>query len=182
VVGHLLVVRPEAFMHRHAQALVLVVGALLASSCSNTDARSVPAQPSFISASFATITTTSSTVTAQPVSNPSCPSITPFKVDGGIVVTPNGSSNVNIDDVRFRFTDTSGLQTPQITLPMLPVTIAAPNPVPPVGSATAGSSTTLPLTFGIGCGTGKQGTITLIVDMSDDRGRRGSQQLTMNVR
>jgi hypothetical protein len=166
-------------MHRHAQAVVLVVGALFASSCGNTDARSVPAQPSFVSASFVTITPTSSTVTAQPVSNPSCPSIPPFKVDGGIVVTPNGSSNVTIDDVRFRFTDTFGLQTPQITLPMLPVTIAAPNPVPPVGSATA---TTLPLTFGIGCGTGKQGTITLIVDTSDGRGRRGSQQLTMNVR
>ncbi len=55
---------------------------------------------------------------------------------------------------------------------MPPVTIAAPIPTTQFGSALvqAGSVTTVPLTLAIGCGTGSQGTILVIVDMSDDLG------------
>jgi hypothetical protein len=171
-------------MHRHLQGVALVTAALLGSSCSDTDARSELTQPSFVGGSFVAVTAASSTTFAQPVSNPICPSIAPFTVAFGIIVRANGSSNVIIDSVQFRFTDSSGLQTPPVTLPMPPVTIAAPNPTTQFGSALvqAGSATTVPLNLPIGCGTGNQGTILIIVDMSDDLGRRSSQQVKVTVR
>jgi hypothetical protein len=171
-------------MQRHAQAVVLVAAAFFASSCSDTDARSAMTQPSFVGGSSVVVTAASSTAFAQPANNPFCPSIAPFNVVFGIVVRANGSSNVIIDGVQLRFTDSSGLQAPQITLPMPPLTIAAPNPTTQFASAMvpAGSATTVPLTLGIGCGTGSQGTIVIIVDTSDDHGRRASQRVNVTVR
>jgi hypothetical protein len=108
----------------------------------------------------------------------------PFNVAFGIIVRANGSSNVIIDGVQFRFTDSSGLQTPQITLPMPPVTIAAPVPTTQFGSALvqAGSATTVPLFLAIGCGTGRQGTIVIIVDTSDEIGHHSSHHVKVAVR
>jgi hypothetical protein len=171
-------------MHRYPLAVALVAAVFLASSCSDSHAHSELTQPSFVGGSFVAVTAASSTAFAQPANNPICPSIPPFKVGFGIIVSANGSSNVIIDGVRFGFTDSSGLQTPQITLPMPPVTIAAPNPTAPFGSARVqpGSATTVPLTLAIGCGTGSQGTILIIVDTSDELGRRSSQQVKVTVR
>jgi hypothetical protein len=171
-------------MHRHAQAVVLVAAAFLASSCSDTDARSAMTQPSFVGASSVVVTAASPTAFAQPATNPLCPSIAPFNVGFAIVVRANGAANVIINSVQLTFTDSSGLQAPQITLPMPPVTIAAPTPTTQFGSAMvqAGSATTVPLTLGIGCGTGSQGTIVIIVDTSDDHGRHASQRLNVTVR
>jgi len=171
-------------MRRHQQAVALVAAAFLASSCSDSDARSELTQPSAVGGSFVAVAAASSTAFAEPTNNPSCPSIAPFNVAFGITVRANGSSNVIIAGVRFRFTDSSGLQTPQITLPMPPVTIAAPIPTTQFGSALvqAGSVTTVPLTLAIGCGTGTQGHILVIVDTSDDLGRRSSQQVKVTVR
>jgi hypothetical protein len=170
---------------RYPQAVALVAAAFLASSsCSDSDARSELTQPSFVGGSFVVVTAASSTAFAQPANNPICPSIAPFNVGFSIVVRANGSSNVIIDGVQFQFTDSSGLQTPQITLPMPPVTIAAPTPTTQFGSALvrAGSATTVPLNLPIGCGTGSQGTILIIVDTSDDLGRRSLQQVKVTVR
>ena len=170
-------------MHRYPQAVALVAAAFLAASCSDTDARSELTQPSFVGGSFVAVTAASSTAFAQPANNPTCPSVAPFNVTFGIIVKANGSSNVIIHGIQFRFTDSSGLQTPQITLPMPPVTFAAPIPTTQFGSALvqAGSGTTVPLTLPIGCGTGNQGTILIIVDTSDDLGRRLSQQVKVTV-
>ena len=171
-------------MHRYPQAVALVAAAVLASSCSDNDARSALTQPSFVGGSFVAVTAASSTAFAQPSNDPICPSIAPFNVTFGIIVKANGSSNVIIHGVQLRFTDSSGFQTPQITLPMPPVTIAAPIPTTEFGSAMvqAGSATTVPLTLAIGCGTGSQGTILVIVDTSDDLGRRSSEQVRITVR
>ncbi len=171
-------------MHRHLQVISLVAAFFLASSCSDTDARSELTQPSFVGGSFVAVTATSSTTFAQPVNNPICPSIAPFNVGFGIVVRASGSSNVIIDGVQLRFTDASGVQSPQITLPMPAVTTAAPNPTALFGSSLvpAGSATTVPMNLPIGCGTRRQGTILIIVDTSDDRGHRSSQQVQVTVR
>jgi hypothetical protein len=168
-------------MHRHLQVISLVAAFFLASSCSDMDARSELTQPSFVGGSFVAVTATSSTTFAQPVNNPICPSIAPFNVGFGIVVRASGSSNVII---QLRFTDASGVQSPQITLPMPAVTTAAPNPTALFGSSLvpAGSGTTVPMNLPIGCGTGSQGTILIIIDTSDDRGHRTSQQVQVTVR
>jgi hypothetical protein len=168
-------------MQRYVQLVVLVGVALLVSSCSDTDARL--AQPSFARASSAVVKPMSSTAIARPVSDAFCPSVSPFNVQFGIIVTANGTV-VIVNAIRFQFIDTSGLQTPQVTLPMPPVTFAAPNPVPPFGSTMVqpGSAITVPLTLGIGCGTGTTGTIIIIVVTSDDQGRTQSQQVSVAVR
>ena len=168
-------------MQRYVQLVVLVGVAVLVSSCSDTDARL--AQPSFARASSALVKPMSSTAIARPVSDGLCPTVSPFNVQFGIVVSANGTV-VIINAIRFQFVDTSGLQAPQVTLPMPPVTFPAPNPVPPFGSATIqpGSAVNVPLTLGIGCGTGTTGTIIIVVDTSDDRGRTQSQQVSVAVR
>ena len=171
-------------MQRHVQALVAVAVGFLAASCSDTDARSALTQPSFVGQSFVDVSASSSAPFVQPVGSPLCPSIAPFNVLFGVVIRANGTSAVTVTGIRLRFTDTTGLQTPQVTLPMPPITIAAPVPNTQIGTMTvqAGTATTLPLSLGIGCGTGSQGTIIVIVDTRDDRGRHGSQQLSIAVR
>jgi hypothetical protein len=159
--------------------LALIASVLFASACDDGDGGSPLPQPSFTAVA---IGTTSSTASAQPVSNPFCPVTPPFTVAFGVVIVVNGSSNVVIERVRVQFTDTSGLQTPQITLPMLPVTLPAPNPIPPSAMGQGGSATTLPLTLGIGCDTGTQGTIVIVIDTSDDHGERSSHRVTVGVR
>ena len=170
-------------MQRYVIPVVLLGVALLVSSCSDTDARL--AQPSFARASSAVVKPMSATAIAQPVNDGFgfCPSVSPFNVQFGIVVSANGTV-VIVNAIRFQFVDTSGLQAPQVTLPMPPVTFPAPNPVPQFGSATIqpGSAINVPLTLGIGCGTGTKGTIIIIVDTSDDQGRTQSQQVTVAVR
>jgi hypothetical protein len=133
---------------------------------------------------MAVVSTASSIVFARPVNHPSCPSIAPFKAEFGISVGATGSSQVAIDRVRVQFSDSFGIQAPPVTLPMPPVTIAAPNPPGPSGFAMvpAGSFTTLPLSVGFGCGTGRQGNIIIIVDTSDPFGRVASQRVNVTVR
>ena len=99
-------------MHRHQQAMALVAAAVLISSCSDSDARWEMTQPSFVGGSFVAVAAASSTAFAQPTNNPICPSIAPFNVAFGITVRANGSSNVIIAGVRFRFTDFVGSPNP----------------------------------------------------------------------
>jgi hypothetical protein len=180
----LLAPRRRLPVHRHRLAVALVAAAFLASSCTDTSAPSAWTQPSFVGGSFVAVSAASPTAFAQPTNDPICPSRAPFNVAFGIIVRANGSSNVVIDGVQFRFTDSSGLQTPQITLPMPPVTIAAPVPTTQFGSALvqAGSATTVPLFLAIGCGTGRQGTIVIIVDTSDEIGHHSSHHVRVTVR
>jgi hypothetical protein len=169
-------------MHQYTRASLLFAAVLLTASCSDTDAGRPPTQPSLNSGPLVVVSATSSTAFAQPVANPFCPSIAPFNVALGVAVRAIGSSNVVITGIRSLFTDTFGRQAPQVTLPMLPVTLAAPGPTMQFGNAQAGSSRMFPLTIGIGCGTDTQGTAVIIVETLDDQGRRGSEQVRVTVR
>jgi len=135
------------------------------------------------------VTATATTVVAQPVSNPFCPLVAPFNIVVGVVVRPNGETTTFVTSVRAQFTDVSGVQTPQVTLPMPQVTL--PAPVPSTGTMVQNvsalaiplSGTTIPLVIPIGCGgSGRQGTLVVIVETSDDSGRTNSQQLNVSVR
>jgi hypothetical protein len=116
------------------------------------------------------------------VSNAFCPKVAPFNVTLGVIVRAVGSSPVIITGVRFLFTDTSGRQAPQVTLPMPPVTLPAPGPTIPIGSATdVGSTRTFSAILGIGCGTGTQGSVVVVVDTLDSEGRRAAEQVKVLV-
>jgi hypothetical protein len=165
------------------RATLLVAGALLTASCSDTDARLFSTQPSGITSSSVGIETASDTVIAQAVDNPFCPAISPFTVPLDLTVRANGSSTVIVRGVRLLFTDTAGRRAPEVTLPMLPVTLPAPGPTAQFGIVLqAGSAQRFPLFFGIGCGTGRRGTVVIIVDTSDENGRQRSDQIRVAVR
>jgi hypothetical protein len=94
------------------------------------------------------------------------------------LITRSTGSTVVITGIRTVFTDTSGIQAPQITLPIIPITLPAPGPTQIFGD----SQVTIPLRFGIGCFTGREGTALVIVETSDNLGRRGVQQMRVTVR
>ena len=163
--------------HHHVRVLFLVAGVLLTASCSDDDARLFSMQPSDIGSSSVVLRATSTTAIAKRVSNPFCPSVAPFTVPLDVTVTAAGSTDVIVTGFRLLFTDTEGRQAPQVTLPMLPVTLPAAGP-----TAQFGSAQTFPLTLGIGCSTGTRGTVVIIVDTSDDRGRHRTEQVSVAVR
>jgi hypothetical protein len=165
-------------MHQSARASLLVAAVFLTASCSDTDARLAPTRPSQLGTSLLTVHATSETAVAEAVSNPFCPTVTPFNVRLGVIVRATGSSPVIVTGIRLRFTDISGRQAPQVTLPMLPVTLPAPELIPQFG----GSARTFPVTLGIGCGTDPRGTVLIIVETSDNQGQRMAEQVTVAVR
>jgi hypothetical protein len=170
-------------MHHYARASLLVAALPLAASCSDTDARLSTTQPSVIGTSPFVVTATSSTAFAQPVADPVCPSVAPFNVPLGVTVTAHGSSVVVITRILVQFTDSMGRQAPQVTLPMLPVTLPAPGPTAQFGVTSQSAFVrTFPFAFGIGCGTGTRGTVVIIVQGSDHRGRAVAEQVTVPVR
>jgi hypothetical protein len=149
---------------------------LLTVSCSDTDARQLG--PSGLNTS-ALVEPTSSIVVATPVSNPFCPTVPPFTVAFGVNVNTGGSTDVTVTGIRFQFTDTAGVQSPQVTLPSPQVTLPAPGPTQTFGNPRGQS---FPLVVGIGCGTGTTGTIVVFVDTVDDHGRTRSQRTMVTVR
>jgi hypothetical protein len=172
----------EAPMQQSARAsLLLLTAAVLTASCSDTDARLSPTEPTGIGTSAVKVAATTATASAQPVNDPVCPAVEPFKVAVGVVVSASGSSTIVITGIRTQFTDTTGRQAPTVTVPMPPVTLPAPGPTPVFGSAAAVSERTFPIVFGIGCGTGTTGTVIVVVEGSDVRGRRFSEQATVAV-
>jgi len=162
-------------MQQFARASLLVVSSVLAASCSDTDARLSATEPTTIGMSAVKVAATSATSSAQPVNDPVCPAVTPFKVPLGVVVSVNGSSTVVITSIRAQFTDTLGRPATALTLPMPPVTLPAPGPTAPLFERT------FPFVFGIGCGTGTEGTVIVVVEGSDDRGRRFSERVSVAV-
>jgi hypothetical protein len=169
-------------MHYYPRASLLIVTLVLSASCSETDSHSTPTQPARISRSTLVVEAASPTV-AQPVDNSSCPSVAPFNVPMSITVRITGSSTAVINQIGSQFTDSTGRQAPQVTLPMLPVTLPALGPTIQFGVPT---SQLLVRTFtfnpGIGCGTGNQGTAIVTVDAIDDTGRHLTQQVRVAVR
>ncbi len=100
-----------------------------------------------------------------------------------ITVSITGTSTAMINQIRSQFTDSTGRQAPQVTLPMLPVTLFGSGPTMQFGIPT---SQLLVRTFtfntGIGCATSNQGTAIVTVEATDDTGRHLTQQVSIAVR
>ncbi len=123
-----------------------------------------------------------SPATAQPVANPFCPGVAPFTLPISVTVRIAGSSTVVINQMRLQFTDSTGRQAPQVTLPMSPVTLTAPGPTMQFGLPTSQLLVrTFTFNVGIGCGTGNKGTAVVTVDAIDDTDRHLTQQVRVVV-
>jgi hypothetical protein len=168
-------------MHHYSRASLLIVILVLTASCSETDSHSTPTQPARISRSTLVVEAASPTV-ALPVDNPLCPGVAPFNVPMTITISITGVSTAVINQIRSQFTDSTGRRAPQVTLPMLPVTLFGP-PTMQFGVPT---SQLLVRTFtfnsGIGCATSNQGTAIVTVEATDDTGRHLTQQVSVAVR
>jgi hypothetical protein len=157
---------------------LLVVAAVLTASCSGTDATQNLTQPtSPVSALSVAVSTTSPIASAQRVSNPFCPSVTPFNVPLVVVVESDDGGTVIVTSIRVQFVDTSGTSAAQVTLP-------APVPTTQFGSALdrARSAQSFPVSIGIGCGTGRTGRVQVFVEARDALGRTRSGVATVSVR
>jgi hypothetical protein len=151
---------------------ILAAVALATSACSDSE-MTAPTQPTTFSTSAhanVSFSTVSNTVSAVPVFNSSCPAIAPFRAPIVVLVSPNGAAHLTVTQMQLRFTDTSGIQMP-------PVTLAAPMPITQFGDALQ-----FQLSLGVGCGAGRFGTAVIVVDARDGNGRRHSGSVTVTVR
>ena len=164
-------------MHHLSLAPMLAGALLFAASCGSMDGQPATTEPTPVGAAPSQMfSTTESVVSAQAVHNPFCPSVDPFRVPVGLVVHAQEVGLV-VTQISARFTDSAGVQAPQVTLP-------APVPTTQFGSALveARSQRTFPVVLGIGCGTGQTGTLVIFVSARDDFGRTRSGQVTVVVR
>jgi hypothetical protein len=158
----------------------LVVGALLATSCSDTDARVTATGPTALvqSGGFESpfFSVAQSPIFAQPIRNAFCPTLPPFTAVLRLSIRA-GSFRLFIRDISLRFVDTSGIRMPQVTLP-------APVLTTQFGSALVEARQTrlFPLSLGLGCGFGTQGTMTAVVTMRNESGQMSSGQVSAFVR
>jgi hypothetical protein len=153
---------------------LMLAGALVLPlmACENSHTPTVPT--SFASSGSVSITAASS-VTAQRTTFGFCPTTPPFTARIGVIVTA-GDANVFVTNVTSQFTDQNGIQMPPVTLP-------APVPTTPFGSAlvAARSSVTFPVDVRFGCGTAATGIIFLTVRTTDGNGLGSNHDLRVAV-
>jgi len=156
----------------------LVVGGFLATSCSDTDARVTATGPTTLAfePASAFFNVSPSTVFAQTVRPSFCPAFPPFTAVLDLSISA-GSLSLSVTDITVRFVDTFGVSMPQVTLP-------APVMTTQFGSALVQARQTrvFPLSLGLGCATGQQGTATVIVVFRDSNGRMSSGQVMAFIR
>lgn len=164
---------------RHSAIGVLAAVALATSACSDSD-MAAPTNPTSFSTSAqanVSFSTVSTTVSAVPVFNPSCPTVAPFRVPIFVLASPDGAPSLVVTQIQLQFTDTSGVQMPAVTLP-------APVPITQFGDALEAARDALqfPVSLGIGCGVERFGTVVIIVEARDGHGRRHTGRMSVKVR
>ena len=157
-------------MHKLTAISTIVAATLFAASCSDTDTPLDPNAPTTVHVVQIGIGLSPSTLIAQSVAHPICPSVPPFTTTLNLVVRNDGNVRFFVNTIRLRFVDTAGVQAPQVTLP-------APVPTTQFGSALIEARDAR--AFAIG--TRRAGRITVFVDMRDDRGMTQSRQATVDV-
>ncbi len=151
----------------------LVVAAVMAMSCSNTDSRVTATGPTLVSSQSPTLEI--KPVVLQTSRFVSCPTSPPFSAVINVLVRA-GDVRITVVEISAQFVDSSGSRLPQVTLP-------GPVPTAQFGSALieARGTQTFPLTLGLGCGVGTRGTVTVIVFTRDDGGRMTTGKLSAVV-
>jgi hypothetical protein len=171
-------------MLKQTFAVVLVAAALAAAACSDSDARLTATGPAALRSSDGPfgrapfVGINPSILTSELINNfVACPTVQPFLVTANLLIRADGDSAIFVNSVRMRFTDTSGITAPDVTLP-------APAFTRQFGTALveARSARTFPVDFRFGCGTGRRGTLIIIVDTRDSDGRDFSTEMRATVR
>lgn len=167
-------------MHKQSVAITFFVAALL-TACTDGDARLSPIEPGLSTQSSTTthqpsIGLASSVLSTQPADDPRCPDEPPFVAPFTVTVNAVTGSDVILDALRLRFFDIVGVPMPQVTLPQPSLTTRFGSTV-----VSAHSSRTFPFLFRFGCGTARTGTLVIIVDTRDSRGRTMSTELKATV-
>jgi hypothetical protein len=167
-------------MRRTITIAILLAVAVLAASCSGTVAHDSLTQPTSVGAEpWVSFGAVSQSVFAQAASSSGseCAARPSFSVPIGLVIRVNRDIRVFVMTIRMRFTDPFNIQMPQVTLP-------APALTRQFGTnlVQARSSRTFPLNLTVGCGAGRNGTVTIAVDTQDEQGRQHSGQVSVAVR
>lgn len=159
----------------------LVLAAFLVTSCGDTGARMTATAPTAVTTTDSpSFTLASSSVSGRSASAATtfsfCPFGAPLTVGLFLGVTA-GSVSLTVVQLGVQFVDTSGISTPQITLP-------APVPTTQFGTALVQARQTgiFPLNVGLGCGTGVRGTVVVVVIARDQFGRPLTGQTSMMLR
>lgn len=158
---------------------ILAMGLTVA--CSDTDARVTGPTPirTANSSSFGTQNAglQTSPVGIQTIGQPQCPTVPPLLASFNLIVQAPSGQDVTLQNVAMTFTDTTGLSAPSVTLP-------APALTRQFGSTLveARSQRAFPLTFPFGCGTGRSGTLVVIVVVSDAQGQETTAQVATALR
>ena len=158
---------------------VIILAAVLAAACSDGDAPLAPTGAAALQSNdwmrpAPFVGVTPSVLSAQPINDfGACPAVQPFLVNATVLVRTDRNAPIFIDSIRMRFTDTTGTAAPDVTL-------TAPVPTRPFGSAL--DEARLPVAFRFGCGIGRQGTLVIITDTHDSDGRRFSNEVRATVR
>jgi hypothetical protein len=166
-------------MYKLTAALAIVATSCLTVSCSDSEPQTTAAGPSALllknSTSFARVEP--SNVTAQLVAGGNCPLVQPLHARFALTVLADDDATLFVNEVRMQFIDAAGVAAPQVTLP-------APQATTQFGTALvqARSSLTFPLDLAFGCGTGRTGTIVVIVHGRDGRGFERSTDVRIGVR
>jgi len=166
-------------MQKPSVAFTLLVSVVL-SACTDGDARLSPIEPGITrqastSGQRPSIGLGSSVLSSQHASDERCPDIPPFFVPFAITLGAR-DVDVSLDALRLRFADVDGVTMPQVTLPQPSLTTRFGSTV-----VSAQSSRTFPFEFRFGCGTRRAGTLIIIVDTRDSRGRPTSTELKATV-
>jgi hypothetical protein len=176
----LLDARCEVAMLKQILAVIVVAAALAVAACSDSETRLTATGPSglqsndnpFKGAPFVGINP--SALTSELINNSvACPAVQPFLVDATVVIRSDRNAAIFIDSIRMRFTDTTGTAAPDVTL-------TAPVPTRPFGSAL--DEARIPVAFRFGCGIGRHGTLVIITETHDGDGRRFSNEVRATVR
>jgi hypothetical protein len=166
-------------MYKLTAALVIVGASFLTVSCSDSETQTTAAGPSALliknSTSFARVAP--SNVTAELVGGGICPLVQPLRARLALTVFADDDTTFFVNEVRMQFVDAGGVAAPQVTLP-------APQLTTQFGTALveARSSLLFPLDLAFGCGTGRTGTIVIVVHGRDGRGIDRSTNVRIGVR
>ncbi len=165
-------------MFKQPAAAVFVSLCLLIAGCRDTEVHVAATGPGalepFPLTSFASIHP--AFLTPQLIGGGVCPIVQPLRAIINLSLHADADVTLQLTEVRLQFFDSLGISAPPVTLP-------APVLTRQFGTALvhARSSRLFPLDFGFGCGTGRRGTIVVLVRYRDGHGRDGSEELRVRV-
>jgi hypothetical protein len=163
-------------MLKHLFALTLLLAWISSAACDRTMDSNItgPSSEAAALSSQPSMNLTATSLTARPSGRTPCPLFQPFLASTSLVVRADGG--FALTEIAMGFRDRLGNTGPQVTLP-------APVPIQQFGSelASARRTFTFPLDFAFGCGTGRSGTIVILVSGQDGRGNRIASELRAAV-